>query len=372
MTGEFSADLYEYALPPELIAQAPAARREDSRLLVLRRENNSLEHKYFRDIVDYLNPQDLLVFNDTKVLPARLLGQKTTGGRCEIFLLKQLDAAHWEALVKPGRRLACGSAVRFGADFTAVILEKLPDGRRRVEFSFAGDFGEKLLRYGQTPLPPYIKAATSLTYSQDATLPSGLTVPDGLTVSGRLELAERYQTVYARTPGAAAAPTAGLHFSQELLDRIKAKGTASAFVTLHVGPGTFQPLQTADIRKHNIHAEEYFCPEETLRAVRECRARGGRVIAVGTTSARVLETVVSGHAETLPATPLHGQTNIYIYPGYQFQAVDALITNFHLPKSTLLLLVSALAGREKILSVYQEAIRQRYRFFSFGDAMLII
>ncbi|MDR2428997.1 MAG: tRNA preQ1(34) S-adenosylmethionine ribosyltransferase-isomerase QueA [Candidatus Margulisbacteria bacterium] len=348
MIGEFSADLYQYELPPELIAQAPAARREDSRLLVLRRKNNSLEHKYFRDIVDYLDPRDLLVFNDTKVLPMRLLGKKETGARCEVFLLKQLDADHWEALVKPGRRLASGSRVRFGADFSALILEKLSDSRRRVEFSCAGDFWEKLWRYGQTPLPPYIKAVTSAPLSE------------------RLALAERYQTVYARTPGAAAAPTAGLHFSQELLDRLKTKGIASAFVTLHVGLGTFQPLQTADIRRHRIHAEEYFCPEQTLRAVRECRARGGRVVAVGTTSARVLETVAER------SQSVRGSTNVYIYPGYQFKSVDALITNFHLPGSTLLLLVSALAGREKILAAYQEAIRQKYRFFSFGDAMLIV
>ncbi|MDR1113782.1 MAG: tRNA preQ1(34) S-adenosylmethionine ribosyltransferase-isomerase QueA [Candidatus Margulisbacteria bacterium] len=360
MTGEFSADLYKYELPPELIAQTPAARREDARLLILRRENNFLEHKYFRDILDYLEPQDLLVFNDTKVLPARLLGRKETGAQCEVFLLKQLDAAHWEALVRPGRRLASGSVVRFGADFAAVILEKLSDGRRRVEFSFAGDFWEKLFRYGQTPLPPYIKTVT----------PAPL--PNGLTVSDRLELAERYQTVYAKTPGAAAAPTAGLHFSQELLDKIAAKGTAKAFVTLHVGTGTFQPLQTADIREHRIHAEEYFCPEQTVQAVRECRARGGRVIAVGTTSARVLETAAEQILRGAETSALQGSTSLYIYPGYQFKIVDALITNFHLPRSTLLLLVSALAGREKILAAYREAIRQKYRFFSFGDAMLII
>ncbi|MDR1323562.1 MAG: tRNA preQ1(34) S-adenosylmethionine ribosyltransferase-isomerase QueA [Candidatus Margulisbacteria bacterium] len=354
MTGEFSADLYKYELPSELIAQTPAARREDARLLILWRENNSLEHKYFRDILDYLEPQDLLVFNDTKVLPARLLGRKETGAHCEVFLLKQLDAAHWEALVKPGRRLASGSVVRFGADFSAVILEKLPTDRRRVEFSFAGDFEAKLRCYGQTPLPPYIKTVTEQSQSD------------------RLELAERYQTVYAKTPGAAAAPTAGLHFSQELLDSIAAKGTAKAFVTLHVGTGTFQPLQTADIREHHIHAEEYFCPEQAVQAVRECRARGGRVIAVGTTSARVLETAAEQILRGAEISALQGSTSLYIYPGYQFKIVDALITNFHLPRSTLLLLVSALAGREKILMAYQEAIRQKYRFFSFGDAMLII
>jgi S-adenosylmethionine:tRNA ribosyltransferase-isomerase len=354
MTGEFSADLYKYELPPELIAQTPAARREDARLLILRRENDSIEHKYFRDILDYLEPQDLLVFNDTKVLPARLLGHKETGAQCEVFLLKQLDATHWEALVKPGRRLASGSVVRFGADFSARILEKLSDGQRRVEFSFAGDFWEKLFRYGQTPLPPYIKTVTEQSQSD------------------RLELAERYQTVYAKTPGAAAAPTAGLHFSQELLDKIAAKGMAKAFVTLHVGTGTFQPLQTADIREHRIHAEEYFCPEQAVQAVRECRARGGRVIAVGTTSARVLETAAEQILRGAEISALQGSASLYIYPGYQFKIVDALITNFHLPRSTLLLLVSALAGREKILAAYQEAIRQRYRFFSFGDAMLII
>ncbi|GBR74818.1 S-adenosylmethionine tRNA ribosyltransferase [Candidatus Termititenax aidoneus] len=354
MTGEFSAELYKYELPPELIAQTPAARREDSRLLILRRKNNSLEHKYFRDIVDYLEPQDLLVFNDTKVLPARLLGRKETGARCEVFLLKQLDAARWEALVKPGRRLTSGSVVRFGADFSAVILEKLSDGRRRVEFSFAGDFWEKLRCYGQTPLPPYIKTVTERSRSD------------------RLALAERYQTVYAKTPGAAAAPTAGLHFSPELLDKIEAKGTAKTFVTLHVGTGTFQPLQTADIREHRMHAEEYFFPEQAMQAVRECRARGGRVIAVGTTSARVLETAAEQILRGEKISAPQGSTSLYIYPEYQFKIVDALITNFHLPGSTLLLLVSALAGREKILAAYQEAIRQRYRFFSFGDAMLIL
>ena len=332
----FAADLYDYNLPPELIAQTPTERREDSRLLILDRKKDILEHKHFRDILDYLTPKDLLVFNDTKVFPARLIGKKEdTSAKCEVFLLKQLADKQWEALVKPGRRLPPGSVVRFGAEFSATVGEVLSDGRRRVEFDCAGDFWEQLNRYGQTPLPPYIKTAAST---------------------------DRYQTVYARHIGAAAAPTAGLHFSTELLGKIKAKGIPTAFVTLHVGLGTFQPLQTADIRDHHIHTEEYVLPRETVSAIEACRARKGRVVAIGTTAARVLET---------PATT-HGQTNIYIYPGYQFKTIDALVTNFHLPRSTLLLLVSAFAGREKILAAYQEAIRQKYRFFSFGDAMLII
>ncbi|GBR76832.1 S-adenosylmethionine tRNA ribosyltransferase [Candidatus Termititenax persephonae] len=348
MSGEFSADLYDYHLPPELIAQRPAARREDSRLMVLSRQGDALEHKYFRDLPGYLTPADLLIFNDTKVLPARLSGQKDSGARCELLLLKRLGEKQWEALVKPGRRLPAGSTVHFGAELSATVLEILPAGRRRVELCYPGDFWAVLDRHGQTPLPPYINQKPTK------------------------ELAERYQTVYAREPGAAAAPTAGLHFSTDLLAKIKAKGVATAFVTLHVGLGTFRPLQTGDIREHKMHAEEYSLPAETVRAIAECRARAGRVVAVGTTAARVLETWAQEAAnDANDYAPRHGQTAIYIYPGYRFKAVDALITNFHLPRSTLLLLVSALAGRAPLLQAYQEAVRQKYRFFSFGDAMLI-
>ncbi|MDR1997044.1 MAG: tRNA preQ1(34) S-adenosylmethionine ribosyltransferase-isomerase QueA [Candidatus Margulisbacteria bacterium] len=362
MAGEFSAAAYAYDLPPELIARKPPARRGDSRLLVLHRQSAALEHKQFRAILDYLAPPDLLVFNDTRVLPARLLGQKVLPGnnrsgraRCEVFLLKQLDRKRWECLVKPGRRLPEGSVVSFGPDCSAGILDVLPDGRRLVEFEFAGDFQTVLDHYGRPPLPPYIK-------------------PDAAqSQSDRLELAARYQTVYARVPGASAAPTAGLHFSPELLAAIKTRGIPTAFLTLHIGLGTFQPLKTADIREHRMHTEEYILPAQTIRAVQACRQRGGRVIAVGTTAARVLETVAADiAASAVPAAGLAGCTSIYIYPGYKFRVVDALLTNFHLPGSTLLLLVSALAGREKILQAYQEAVRLRYRFFSFGDAMLIV
>ena len=350
---------YSYDLPPELIAQKPAERREDSRLLILDRKTDILEHRFFRDIPEHLTDKDLLVFNDTKVFPARLLGRKegNGGARCEIFLLKQLDARKWECLVKPGRRLTSGSIVRFSADFSCKIQDTLTDGRRIVEFDYAGDFFDDLSKYGQTPLPPYIKPVVSPT------------------LDDRINITERYQTVYARETGSVAAPTAGLHFSEELLAQIKSQGISTAFVTLHVGLGTFQPLQTENIREHKIHTEEYFLPQKTIRAIRDCRARGGRVIAVGTTAARVLETEASRWLDAEPveaSSTIHSQTNIFIYPGYQFKIVDALITNFHLPKSTLLLLVSAFAGREKILSAYQEAIKQRYRFFSFGDAMLIV
>ena len=348
--NEFSAAAYAYELPPELIAQTPVVRREDSRLLILNRRTGAPEHRFFRDIPKYLTDKDLLVFNDTRVFPARLIGRKnTTGARCEVFLLKQLTAQNWSALVKPGRRLPAGSVVSFAGDFSAEILEVLADGRCTVALKYTGDLFTVLERYGQTPLPPYIKTDASSVRN----------------------IRERYQTVYARETGSSAAPTAGLHFSAELLAEIKARGIPIAFVTLHIGLGTFQPLKTADIREHQIHTEEYYVPAAAMQAVRDCRARGGRVIAVGTTAARVLETAADS-VSAEPSAPLHGQTSIYIYPGYQFKAVDALITNFHLPCSTLLLLVSALAGREKILAAYQEAIKQKYRFFSFGDAMFII
>ncbi|MDR2432065.1 MAG: tRNA preQ1(34) S-adenosylmethionine ribosyltransferase-isomerase QueA [Candidatus Margulisbacteria bacterium] len=344
----YAARAYSYMLPPELIAQKPAARRENSRLLVLHKDTGRRQHKHFYDIPAFLDKNDLLVFNDTRVLPVRLTGRKSTGARCEILLLKRLAADRWECLAKPGRRLSQNSVVEFGADFSAKILDVLPGGRRVAQFSFAGNFLDSLSKHGQTPLPPYVKPSD----------------PDTEALRKF-----RYQTVYARVPGAAAAPTAGLHFSRNLLTRLKKQGIAAARVTLHTSLGTFQPLKAADIRAHQMHAEEYNFPAETARAVNECRKRGGRVVAVGTTTARVLETVYqAGH----PLASRSGETAIYIYPGYKFKLVDALITNFHLPRSTLLLLVSALAGRGKILQAYQEAVKLKYRFFSFGDAMLII
>ena len=373
--NEFLAAAYDYNLPPELIAQEPAARREDSRLLILDRKTDILEHRFFRDILEYLTAKDLLIFNDTRVWPARLLGQKKSGAQCEIFLLKQLSDTCWEVLAKPGRRLPVDSEVIFAKDFNCRVADVLPDGRRIVEFNCQDNFWDNLARYGQIPLPPYIKPVTSTTHI-------------GLRRSDRAEIAARYQTVYAREIGSSAAPTAGLHFSEELLAKIRDKKIATAFVTLHIGLGTFQPLQTEDIREHQIHTEAYSLPASTIQAIQDCRRRGGRVIAVGTTAARVLETEADSLTRDTPhrlkpELPLerganlfyktnHSQTNIFIYPGYRFKVVDALITNFHLPRSTLLLLVSALAGRERILSAYQEAIRQKYRFFSFGDAMLIV
>lgn len=336
---------FDYHLPPELIAQEPATPRDSSRLLVVHRRTGDLEHRSFREIGEFLASGDLLVTNDTRVIPARLIGERPgTGGRVEVFLLRQLDQNRWQTLVKPGRRLRRGSAVSFGGGLlTGRIVAEAPEGLREVEFTWKGDWHELLARLGQVPLPPYITAP--------------------------LADAERYQTVYARAEGSVAAPTAGLHFTSELLATLAAQGITQAFLTLHVGLGTFRPVQVEEVEAHQMHEEYYEVTPAAAAAMNSAKARGGRLIAVGTTSCRTLETVAGGKGEIPAGT---GWTNIFMYPGYRFKTVDALVTNFHLPKSTLLMLVSAFAGRDLIMRAYQEAIRERYRFYSFGDAMLIL
>jgi S-adenosylmethionine:tRNA ribosyltransferase-isomerase len=338
---------YDYELPPELIAQTPLERRDNSRLLVLDRARDQLEHHTFRDILDYLTPDDLLVVNDSRVIPARLHGWRPTGGQAEILLLRPLGEGRWEALVRPGRRLRPGSEIVL-ADRTGErteahveIIERRPEGSAVVALPDA--VADRLDEFGEMPLPPYIHE--------------------------RLTDPERYQTVYSRIAGSAAAPTAGLHFTPELLAEIRQRGVRIVEVTLHVGIGTFQPVKVDDVREHEMHDEWFHVPPEALAAIAETRARGGRVIAVGTTSCRTLESIDS---DERPPEGLSGWTSLFITPGYQFHTVDALVTNFHLPRSTLMLMVSAFAGRERILSAYAEAVKSRYRFFSFGDAMLIL
>ncbi|MNX06310.1 S-adenosylmethionine:tRNA ribosyltransferase-isomerase [compost metagenome] len=375
---------YDFDLPESSIAQLPAERRDMSRLLVLQRDKGSLEHRHFRDLQEYLNPGDLLVLNDTKVIPARLYGHRPTGGKVEVLLLQEKERDVWVALARPGKKLPVGSVVNFGAgeppegrtpELTAEVLDVLPGGERLIRLtSHTGEPTMALVaRLGELPLPPYI--------------------------SGRPEDPDRYQTVYARHEGAVAAPTAGLHFTPELLAELEQKGIKIARVTLHTGLGTFKPVMAEDIREHPMHAEWYSLPEETAQAIRETRARGGRVVAVGTTVARTLEHVASeqGGADL---TASSGETRLFIYPGYRFQVVDALVTNFHLPKSTLLMLVSAFIesatpegpmerpislsegpiesatpenahGRETLLEAYRVAIAEGYRFYSFGDAMFL-
>ncbi len=336
---------FDYYLPDSLIAQEPPRQRGDSRLLVVRLDSDKLEHRRFSDLIDYLNPCDILVINDTKVLPARLLGKKKdTGAQAEVLLLKRLSGDRWEALVRPGKRLKAGSMVSFNDGLLECrILENTDYGGRIVEFFYEGYFEEILDRIGVMPLPPYIKKP--------------------------LLEQERYQTVYARQAGSAAAPTAGLHFSHEMLERIKGMGVDIAPVLLHVGLGTFRPVEVEDITHHHMHAEYYEISEATSQAIAKARSRGGRVIAVGTTTTRCLESGADADGGVRPGA---GWTDIFIYPGYRFKVINGLITNFHLPKSTLLMMVSALAGREKILRAYEEAVREKYRFYSFGDAMLII
>ena len=338
---------YDYELPQELIAQTPLEPRDSSRLLVLDRVHDTLEHRTFRDMGDYLRPSDLLVVNDSRVLPARLHGRRPTGGQVEILLLHRIGDRVWQALVRPGRRLKPGSPVELdladgtSTDAVAVILGRDGDGQATVELPAVVE--ERLHEFGEMPLPPYIRQ--------------------------RLEDADRYQTVYADEAGSAAAPTAGLHFTPELMESLKQQGVSIARVTLHVGIGTFLPVKVDDARQHHMHAEWFHVPPETIQSIRTVRANGGRVIAVGTTSCRTLESIDVDAAGPDGASDW---TRLFITPGYQFRNVDGMITNFHLPKSTLMLLVSALAGRERILAAYQEAIGRRYRFFSFGDAMLII
>ena len=335
-------DFY-YDLPQELIAQTPLEQRDASRLMVLNRQTGEISHRHFHDILDYLNPGDCLVMNDSRVLPARLLGHRPTGGMAEVLLLRDLGNKCWECLVKPGRKLQPGSTVIFGdGELTATVRDVQEDGNRVVEFHYEGIFLEILERLGKMPLPPYIKA----------------------------ELAdqERYQTVYSREVGSAAAPTAGLHFTKELLEEIRAKGVKTAFVTLHVGLGTFRPVKAEEITEHHMHSELCMMSAETADILNETRKNGGRIVCVGTTSCRTLESLVGEDGIFCAASRW---TDIFIYPGYRFRAMDALITNFHLPESTLVMLVSAFAGREHVLHAYEEAVKERYRFFSFGDAMFI-
>lgn len=338
-------DFY-YDLPEELIAQDPLSDRSSSRLMVLDKNTGEIEHKIFRNIVDYLEPGDCLVINDTKVIPARLIGQKEdTGAAIEVLLLKRLPDCKdiWEVLVKPGKKARVGARISFGeGKLTGEIVDIVDEGNRLIKFSYNGIFEEILDELGQMPLPPYI--------------------------THKLEDKNRYQTVYAKHEGSAAAPTAGLHFTNELLDKIQAKGVKIARVTLHVGLGTFRPVKTDNILEHHMHSEFYQVSEDAAGIINETKKNGKRVIAVGTTSTRTLESVVLDDC-TIPAKS--GWTEIFIYPGYKFKAIDCLITNFHLPESTLVMLVSALAGRENVLNAYDVAVKEKYRFFSFGDAMFI-
>ncbi len=336
---------FNFDLPQELIAQTPIERRDQSRLLVLDKNTGEWSHRHFYDLPEYLRPGDCLILNDSRVLPARLLGQRLPGGgACEVLLLIDRGEKTWECLVRPGKRMRAGARLSFGGgELTARVTEELPDGNRLVRFEYEGIFLEVLERLGKMPLPPYIKA--------------------------ELQDRERYQTVYSRVNGSAAAPTAGLHFTQELLEKIRDMGVGIGFVTLHVGLGTFRPVKEEEITDHEMHSEYCVIPPETAELINRTKARGGRVICVGTTSCRTIE---SWAAEDGTMKPCAGWTNIFIYPGYRFKVLDGLVTNFHLPESTLIMLVSALAGREHVLAAYEEAVRERYRFFSFGDAMLIL
>ncbi|MDR2006842.1 MAG: tRNA preQ1(34) S-adenosylmethionine ribosyltransferase-isomerase QueA [Acidaminococcales bacterium] len=333
---------FDYYLPADRIAQTPANPRDHSRLLVLGRQTGAFEHRRFYDLTDYLKNTDILVFNNTKVIPARLFGRKSTGARIEVLLLRRLADGEWEILARPGKKAKPGDFLVFGGGVSCQIIEKTDFGGRIARFDYEGDFAKALERLGEVPLPPYIHT--------------------------KMKDASCYQTVYAKEEGSAAAPTAGLHFTEELLAKIKAAGIKSAFVTLHVGLGTFRPVSVENVREHVMHSEYYSVDAQTAEAINAAKKAGGRVIAVGTTSARVLESVGAGGHMRAAA----GQTDIFIYPGYQFKTVDALVTNFHLPQSTLIMLTSAFCRREFILSAYREAIGRGYRFFSFGDAMLII
>lgn len=335
---------FDYNLPEELIAQVPIKNRDESRLLVLDKKNKTLEDKIFKDIIDYLEPGDCLVRNNTKVIPARLYGKKETGANVEFVLLKNIEGDIWEAMVRPGNKLHEGTKVIFGDGLLkAEILNSTVDGTRILKFSYNGIFNEILDQIGLMPLPPYIHES--------------------------LKEKDRYQTVYAQNNGSAAAPTAGLHFTQDLLKKIEEKGVNVANVTLHVGIGTFRPVKEKNIEDHHMHVEHYFIKEEDAKKINNAKKNGKRVIAVGTTSCRTLETVADEKTGLVKET--EGDTGIFIYPGYKFKCVDALITNFHLPESTLLMLVSALAGKDYIMEAYKHAVEEKYRFFSFGDAMLI-
>ena len=335
---------FDYDLPQELIAQTPTERRDASRLLCLNRETGAISHHRFYDLPDFLRTGDCLILNNSRVLPARLLGRRLPGGgACEVLLLIDRGDDVWECIVRPGKHLRAGAKLCFGdGALAAEVAEVLPGGNRLVKFHYEGIFLEVLDRLGKMPLPPYIKA--------------------------ELQDRERYQTVYSKVNGSAAAPTAGLHFTPELLERIAAMGVKLGYVTLHVGLGTFRPVKEDEVEAHEMHSEYCVIPPETAALINETKANGGRVVCVGTTSCRTVESWAAKDG-TIKASS--GWTSIYIYPGYRFKVMDALITNFHLPQSTLLMLVSAFAGREKVLRAYEEAVRERYRFFSFGDAMLI-
>ena len=335
---------FYYDLPEELIAQDPLADRSSSRLLTLDKNSGAFSHHVFRDIVDYLNPGDCLVVNNTKVIPARLMGEKEgTGAGIEVLLLKRNEGDVWETLVKPGKKARPGARISFGGGLlVGEVVDIVEEGNRLIKFEYEGIFEEILDQLGQMPLPPYI--------------------------THRLEDKNRYQTVYAKHNGSAAAPTAGLHFTPELLEKIKAKGVKVAQVTLHVGLGTFRPVKVENILEHHMHSEFYMVDEDQAAIINETKKNGGRVICVGTTSCRTIESA-TGEDGILRAGS--GWTEIFIYPGYQFKILDALITNFHLPESTLLMLISALAGRDNVMAAYEEAVKERYRFFSFGDAMFI-
>lgn len=335
---------FNYELPEELIAQDPLEDRSSSRLMVLHKETGKIEHKIFKDIIDYLNPGDCLVINDTKVIPARLMGVKEdTGAAIEVLLLKRNADDVWECLVKPGKKARTGARIVFGEGLlTGEIVDVIEDGNRMIKFHYEGIFEEILDKLGQMPLPPYI--------------------------THKLQDKNRYQTVYAKNEGSAAAPTAGLHFTKELLEKIKEKGVNVVSVTLHVGLGTFRPVKVDKIEEHHMHTETFNITKEAADTINRTKAAGGRVIAVGTTSCRTLESA-AGDDGVIPAKS--GDTDIFIYPSYKFKAIDCLITNFHLPESTLIMLVSALAGRDNIMNAYETAVKERYRFFSFGDAMFI-
>jgi len=334
---------FNYELPEDLIAQVPIEGRDSSRLMVLNKTTNEIEHKIFKDIIDYLQPGDCLVRNNTKVIPARLYGKKETGANIEFLLLNNIEKDIWETIVRPGNKLHTGTKVIFGDGLLeAKVLDTMPGGTRKVEFHYKGIFNEILDKIGLMPLPPYIHET--------------------------LKEKDRYQTVYAKFDGSAAAPTAGLHFTNDLLEKIKEKGIQIANVTLHVGIGTFRPVKEEEVEKHDMHSEHFYIKKEDAEKINNAKRSGHRVIAVGTTSCRVLETIAD---EKGFVKETEGDTKIFIYPGYKFKCLDALITNFHLPQSTLLMLVSALAGKEFILNAYNEAVKEKYRFFSFGDAMFI-
>lgn len=343
MINYTNLETYNYDLPEELIAQTPVEPRDSSRLLVFDRKTKQISHKIFKDICDYLQSGDVLVINNTRVIPARLYGYKSTGAKLEVLLLKRHSLNVWECLMKPAKRLKVGDELVFNEELKCKLLEILPDGNRKIEFVYKGVLEDILTRVGQMPLPPYIHE--------------------------KLKNQERYQTVYNKVTGSSAAPTAGLHFTQQLMEKLKQKGVIFAEVTLDVGLGTFRPCKDEDITKHDMHTEHYRISQETCDIINKAKAEGRRVIAVGTTSVRTLESVAK---YGLPLKPHDEDTSIFIYPPYQFKVVDGLITNFHLPKSTLIMLVSAFAGLEDVMNIYNTAVKEKYRFFSFGDAMFLM